>query len=275
MIKRLVTEPLVVFTAIGVFLFVLYGLARENPGPEPDGAEIVITELDVARLQSGFEAVWRRPPNPQEMTGLIENQIREEVLVREAESLGLDRDDAIIRQRLRQKMEFLLSAAANALDPSEDQLQAHLQDNADTFRTPARVAFRQVFLGPSPGSVDVETTIAALADGADPSVIGERTLLPFDQPLATDRALDGTFGSGFGAQLADLPVGTWAGPVTSGYGQHVVLIAAREPAQLPALADIRAMVEADWRRAQAESLSTQQYEALASRYSVKRLDLSE
>ena len=44
------------------------------------------------------------------MRALVEDFIREEVYYREALALGLDRDDTVIRRRLRQKMEFLTDA---------------------------------------------------------------------------------------------------------------------------------------------------------------------
>ena len=38
---------------------------------------------------------------------MVADYVREDVLVREALALGLDRDDTIVRRRLRQKMEFI------------------------------------------------------------------------------------------------------------------------------------------------------------------------
>ena len=60
----------------------------------------------------GFTRTWQRPPTAQELAGLIEDYIREEVLYREAVAMGLDRDDIIVRRRLRQKLEFLTEETA-------------------------------------------------------------------------------------------------------------------------------------------------------------------
>jgi hypothetical protein len=40
-----------------------------------------------------------------EVDGLIRDYVREEVAMRDALALGLDRDDAVIRRQLRQKNE--------------------------------------------------------------------------------------------------------------------------------------------------------------------------
>ena len=77
------------------------------------------------RLAGQFEAVWRRRPTEAELAGLIEDFVREEVYYREALALGLDRDDTVIRRRLRQKMEFLSDAGAGALVADEAELRAY------------------------------------------------------------------------------------------------------------------------------------------------------
>ena len=48
-----------------------------------------------------------RPPTRQEPTGLAADFVKEEILYREALTLGLDKGDLVVRQRMRQKMEFL------------------------------------------------------------------------------------------------------------------------------------------------------------------------
>src|SRR6187402_1151368 len=92
-------------------------------------AKIVISESRVANLTDRFARTWRRPPSQQELQGLVEDYIREEeVYYREGRAAGLDRDDVIIRRRVRQKMEFLADDTA-AFEASEEQLTAYLASN--------------------------------------------------------------------------------------------------------------------------------------------------
>ena len=44
---------------------------------------------------------------PVELKAQIDEYLREEIATREATAMGLDRDDTIVRRRLRQKFEFL------------------------------------------------------------------------------------------------------------------------------------------------------------------------
>ena len=93
----------------------------------------------------GFARTWRRPPTERELQFLIEDDIRDEIFYSEGRAAGLDRDDVVIRRRLRQKMEFLAEDAA-AVDPSDEQLAAFLASNPERFRAEDRLTFHQVFL---------------------------------------------------------------------------------------------------------------------------------
>ena len=106
MLARLIREPLVHFLVLGALLFVLFG----RGGGEPSGGntEIVVTAADIDRIAAEFATTWQRPASDQELRGAINDYIREEVLYRTGLSLGLDKDDTIVRRRVRQKMEFFL-----------------------------------------------------------------------------------------------------------------------------------------------------------------------
>ena len=121
---RALREPLLHFLLIGIAVFALY---QAGSPLEPASAQriIEVTPAQVERLAGQFEAVWRRRPSEAELTGLVEDFVREEVYYREALALGLDRDDTVIRRRLRQKMEFLSDAGAGAMAPEEAELRAY------------------------------------------------------------------------------------------------------------------------------------------------------
>ena len=79
---------------------------------------------------------------------MIQDRVREEVYCREAIALGLDRDDTVIRRRLRQKMEFVSDDVAAQAAPTDAELNAYLQAHPETFRVEPRFTFRQVYLDP-------------------------------------------------------------------------------------------------------------------------------
>ena len=260
---RALREPLLHFLLIGIAVFALY---QAGSPLEPASAQRVIevTPAQVERLAGQFEAVWRRRPSEAELTGLVEDFVREEVYYREALALGLDRDDTVIRRRLRQKMEFLSDAGAGAMAPDEGDLRAHFADHVDRFTPAARVTFRQVFLGDADAapvlggagrrgrSGDARARHSAAAgDGGGHRDIGGRV-----------------FGDGFFAAVSALAPGAWRGPVVSAFGPHLVQLVELDPAAPPSFETVRSEVEEDWRRQYAEDVREAQYRALRERYEV-------
>ncbi len=267
---KLLREPVVHFALFGVALFVWFGLVSEPaPAPAPvadQSDEIVISPAGVSRMAEQFKSVWHRNPTEQELAGLVNGAVREEILVREALALGLDRGDAAIRNRLMQKMQFLTESAAQTIVPKDDVLRAFLQDNPDSFETPGKIGFDQVYLGQSTSSDVVDSTLAALVQGTDPQTLGRGGLLPGSLSPSTQRQTDGTFGTGFFEALKGLEPGDWAGPVKSGYGAHLVRVTGVIPAALPDFEQVRDKVLFDWRRSEAKALSETQFEAMKARY---------
>jgi PPIC-type PPIASE domain len=266
MMKTVLREPLFHFVVVGVLLFAAFRAVSPEPVDAPN--QIVVSVLDVEALEQQFKAMWKRLPSEQERETMIDAHIRQEVLVREAEALGLDRNDSVIRQRLQQKMDFLLSSSANIIEPSEDDLEAYLAENAERYEVQGKAAFEQIFLGQTVSDDVVATALSRLKSGADVETIGERTLLPTVVPLSPHTAINATFGRGFAGALVDLPTGQWAGPVQSGYGQHLVQVKEQSPARLPPLDDIRDQVEAGWREVRARDMSEAMFEELRARYEI-------
>ena len=77
------------------------------------------------------------------------------------------------------------------------------------------------------------------------------------------------FGGDFEQALQALPVGSWAGPVESGFGAHLVLVRARQPGRTATLAEARAAVERDWLNDRAQQSNEAFYERLRSNYTVR------
>lgn len=271
MTGRLLREPLVHFLLLGAALFALYGLvARDDGGP---AGEIVVTEGRVRSLAETFTRTWQRPPTATELDGLVEDFIREEVLYREAVALGLDRDDTVIRRRLRQKLEFV-SGDATAAEPTEAELAALLAANPDAYRVEARVDFSQVLLDPVRRGTALEADAAALLDAlrsgrATAAQAGDGRLLEPGYTGLSETDVGRLFGADFAAALRDPPVGEWFGPVRSGYGVHLVRIEARTPGRPALPAEVRDQLVRDWAAGQRQRLLDAQYAELRDRYVIR------
>ncbi|MEE4189831.1 MAG: peptidylprolyl isomerase [Roseobacter sp.] len=272
--KRLLKEPLLHFVILGAAVFALFEMFDDTPPPMDERA-ITVTEDTVRRLAAEFEATWRRAPNVDEIDRLIEHFVNEEVYVREAKALGLDRGDAIVRRRLQMKMEFLTEAGAQSVNPDDATLAAHLAANADRFSRSPILAVEQVFLGDDVETARSAEIAARLNEGGDPNAVGERSLLPPALPPSPARVIDGTFGTGFFERLMELPEGAWVGPVRTTFGQHLVRVTDRRKGSLPPLEDIRDAVLQDWRATLTAQLREERLIAMRARYEIIRPDAAE
>jgi parvulin-like peptidyl-prolyl isomerase len=266
-------EPLLHFLLIGAALFALYGVLNRGESDTP--REIVVSEARVAALAENFAKTWMRPPTAEELAGLVEDYVREEIYYREALAIGLDQDDTVIRRRLRQKMEFISEELATT-EPTDAELQAYLDANAEKFLEPSATTFEQVYFSTERRGDDArpaaERLLAALQAGRagpDPAAAGDSTLLPLSMEGATPRQIAGTFGEEFVAQLDEAPAGQWSGPLHSSYGVHLVRVVERADGALPTLDRIRPVVLREWQVEQTRRVSDEFYEALRDRYDVR------
>jgi hypothetical protein len=258
-LMRLLREPLFHFTVIGGLIFAFYAAVDETVETIAD--VIVIAPERIDQLATSFSAVWRRAPTDDELDSLIDEEVRAEIYYREALALGLDRNDAIVRRRMRQKMEFLLDTGAFLQEPEEGELDTYFAVNQDFYRSKPRLAFEQIYLGEAPAPEMVSNSLGALRSDspADPATLGERSLLPPQLGLSPPNAVDGVFGQGFFDLVAKLPSGEWAGPVVSAYGVHLVRILNTLPARTPPLEEIRDAVQKNWREAKAQEIRERDY----------------
>lgn len=266
--RRILREPLFHFLLIGLALFLWYG--RVAPGSDPK--QIVVGQAQVDTIARQFEATWRRPPTPEELRGLIDAYIRDEIMYREGEALGLDRDDPVIKRRIRQKLEVLSEETSARTLPAQADLAAYLEAHPDAFRQPAVVTFEQILVAPAGSDANVDAGLAsarrALELGTAPEKLGVATLLPRSEQDAPLDLVARTFGEKFVAQLETLPVGEWAGPVTSGFGVHLVRVDARTPGGVPPLEQVRAQVLREWENDRRKRALEEDYRRMRERYDV-------
>src|SRR4051812_48263259 len=178
-IRKLLGEPMLHFLVIGIALFGAYQWV--SPG-DSGGRRIVITQGVVDDLVAQHVAARGREPSTTELTHLIESYVREEILYREGVKLGLERDDIVVKRRVRQKIEMIAEEDASTRAPSDADLSAYLMANPARFVLPAVLSFEQVFIGESTSGPEVVHAVAltreALRKGADSRELGKPSLLP-------------------------------------------------------------------------------------------------
>ncbi len=270
---NLFKEPLVHFLIVGALLFVAYSWLNPGSGAA-DERLIEITPGTVQRLQDAWTRQWRRPPTQQELDGLIEDHIREEVLYREAIALGLERDDTIIRRRLAQKMEFLSEDLGTLVEPGDTELREFFAERQSAFAEPARVSFNHVYFSPdqrgAEAFADAELVLAELeaANIVDAGERGDRFLMQLRYDSLSERDAAQLFGSDFAARVFELPVGDWQGPVESGFGWHLVRVTDQVMPRMPDFDRVREEVRREFDYERQREVRAATYKALRSRYKI-------
>jgi hypothetical protein len=274
--RRWLREPLLHFLALGLVLFVVYRVL--NPAPEADrpSDRIELTPDDMVQMSVAWLAQGRAPPTPEQMRSLIELKVREEILYREALALGLDKEDAIVKRRLAQKMEFLADATASTADPTPDALRSWFASNQPRFALSPRITFRHLYFSPDQRGEQAQEaalqTVATLGgkpvEWPDGKEIADQFMY---QDRYADHSYDETaklFGPAFTRALFDLKPGSWKGPIESGYGWHVVFVEAKAPSRTPAFEEIESDVRTEWQTEQRAQARSRAYEATRARYQI-------
>ncbi len=260
-LRRLVREPLVHFVVLGSLLLVGHRAFAKKP---PRCIEV--TREVTAALRHDHERRTGAPPTPEEERALVDRFIDDEVRVREAQALGLDRGDVIVRRRLAQKLDFLLEGESPPVEPTDAELLAFRDLHANTWARPAKLDVCHVFvsraLHPNDADAVAHELSDALTDGADPATSGDSFLRGQTFSDVSETELAAILGDDAAHLATTLPEGTWSAPVASRSGLHLLRVTARKPSSTALDPALRAELREAFL---AEKRDAAQKQALAAR----------
>ena len=105
---------------------------------------IFISDQEILSLISAWKSQVGRDPTDDELARIINNLIDEEILYREALSMGLDQNDTIIKRRLAQKISFLKEESIPNT-PSINELKAFFNKNKEKYFIQSSFSFNHYF----------------------------------------------------------------------------------------------------------------------------------
>ena len=248
---KLLGEPLLHFVVAGAVLFGGYELVNRGEMDSPATDPVHIGEGDIRWLKDTFANQWQRPPTEDELRGLVASFLKEELFAREAQALGLDQNDTIVRRRLAQKLEFLIGDTSRIVEPAETELRRFYDANTERFRAEARLSFTQLFFNPEKrqhAEADARAALVSISGtSADDAVaMGDPILLENEFHEVDEQTVSKMFGADFAGAIFSLKPGSWAGPVKSGYGVHLVRVTDLRPATLLSFEEVRPKVLEEW-----------------------------
>ena len=278
-------QPLFQFLLGGFALFILLSVVGTEP--EADDSNIVVTEaglltfmqfqdkaFDEAQAKTLYDAL-----DTEARQRLIDEYVRNEVMVREAVSLGLDQNDDVIRQRLIQKMDFLFQGFAEIMPPpSVAEQRAFYEENKDRYNQPAVATFTHVFLNArsrpnGQARVDAEEILSQLqAENTafeDAGRFGDRFFFLRNYVDRSEQLIEDHFGEQMATEVFALePSDSWIGPFTSKYGEHLVKLRARSEARALSFEEAQAQVLDELLVERLNEVRRNAFEERAQNYSV-------
>jgi parvulin-like peptidyl-prolyl isomerase len=273
--RDLVKKPAVHVVLLGLIIAVAILLAKGPPVMDVS-KRVVITGADLLQQRAAFMRTWQREPTAEELRGVLEQHIRQEVLYREALARGYDRDDLVVRRAMQQKMEFLAASQALQEPPSEEEIEAFFALRKERYRLPAVLSFNQVYLSADQRGAGVEQAAIDLlarlrSEDPEPEELtswGDAIMLDTSYFNQSERQVAASFGEVFAEALVRLPVGEWQGPVSSGYGLHLVQVVEREASRIPEWREVVGRVISDMEFEAKAAARDQLYQEIAQNYEV-------
>ncbi len=223
--KKMLREPLLHFLIIGALLFWAYGTI--NPAPKEN--KISVDDNLIDELIAKWELQRNRQPTLEELLGLVDQFVNQEVLYQEALAMNLDHNDEIVKRRLAQKMEFISDNMSEALQPTEEMLRSYYDEYKDNYIKPAIYTMKQVYFSNDNRSNAIEDAKSAL-NVENPEALGDNISLASQYTNTDALKISRDFGYAFTTALVKLPTGEWTGPINSGLGIHIVYITERKSA---------------------------------------------
>ena len=245
---KIFRDPITHFVLIGLALVAINHFWNVWQGEQ--GRTIVVSAAEIDRLEKIWAGTAGRVPTGADRQQIIDQYVQEEALVREAGRLGLGEGDIIIRRRLAQKMDFLVSDDAKADDPTDAELESWFEDNRQRFAAPERRSFTHVYFSPEQHGSRIEgaaqTALARLRSGEEWKSLGDPFIQKRSYAAVPEREVARLFGPDFAAEIFKLGAGRWSEPIGSAFGLHLVRIETIDSAAQARFKPIRAEVLAAW-----------------------------
>lgn len=270
-LKRIFREPLFHFFLLGAFIFLFYHWNLEETQISDD-RHILVTKEQIHSIQENFAKAWQRNPTPEELKFLVDSHILEEMLYRSALNLGLNKNDTVIRRRLRQKMDFILEDMVVEDIPSDIDLEDFFNKNQNQFREEPEFSFIHILF--SEGSEENRAKnllekLRMMEGEPQASSQGAGTLLEPEYQSASYAYIGGLFGTQFANQLIQLPTKQWQGPIESSYGFHLVYIKDRNDGYIPPFEKVKEEIRTKLIDEKRKNARERIYKNLKNEYTIK------
>lgn len=264
--SQIIKDPLAHFLLSGLILFLLFNVVSPNKGGDLDPKAVIVDRdailLHVQNTSKMFDpkiaAAKFDAMTDKEKEALINDYIREEVMFRESVSLGLDKEDYIMRRRVIQKLDFITDdIIEQAVTVNDEALVQYFNANKDNYYVEAFVTLTHVFFDAEKHSKEELAQLAADKKEelnqnrvifSDSVKHGDRFHYHVNYVERTYDFIQSHFGNEMAGKVFSLKPSDkdWYGPFQSQYGLHLVMISKKQEGHYSTLEEVKGKVEMDY-----------------------------
>ena len=227
------------FFLIGLFIYIIdLGLNYD------ENKDIFISDQEITSLINAWESQVGRKPTGDEISRIINNLVNEEILYREAISLGLDKEDRIIKRRLAQKISFLKQESI--IDkPTGDEIRSFYDLNKDRYYIYPTFTFTHHFFSNENNSLD-RANQAILDINNNLIISSDVFFLGKNFAEINMKGIESNFGVGLEVAFSNPDLNIWTGPYKSPFGHHLLFITNVKDGYYPDIKNIYKELEVDY-----------------------------
>jgi PPIC-type PPIASE domain len=260
--KKLLREPLLHFTLVAILLFVADHVWNRF---KDDRKTITVSALTQKEARETFKAGMNREPSEADMKILVNRWLDNEILYREGISLGLDKGDPSIRERIIFKALSVVQAGLSLPAIKDDELKQWFEKNRERYDVPAKFDFLEAVPTGEEQNIDLQNLVAALNLKGKNSI--ESSLRVFKQRPRTN--LLASYGEEFTKDLEKATPGQWI-LLTSQAGKHVVQLESIQAGVLADFAQFKIAALKDWREQTLSKMTTDTVRNMGKKFVIQQ-----
>ena len=260
--NKLLREPLLHFTVVAILLFAADHAWNQF---KDDRKTITVSALTQTEARETFKASMRREPSQADMKILINRWLDNEILYREGISLGLDKGDPAIRERVIFKALNVVQAGISLPAINDEELQLWFDKNRERYDVPKKFDFLEAVPTGGDQNIDLQDLASMLNSKSKSSI--ESSLRVFKQrPRAN---LLASYGEEFTVALEKSIPEQWV-ILSSQAGKHVVQLELIQAGVAADFSQFKIVALKDWREQTLSSLTTDSVRNMGKKFAIQQ-----
>jgi peptidyl-prolyl cis-trans isomerase C len=273
MLKKSPIKKIVLFgSLLAIVLLLVFG----SKLPSEKDRLILINNEDFNHIIASWTKTWQRPPTKEELQGVMQNYVRDEILYQEALKQGLDKNNGMVKRSLIMQMNMLAEGQFAEREIKDSDILAYYNLRKDQYLQPEKYTFFQLYFSSEKLGNQTKEKVEKIIEELNKNsikpeaaqsygdVIMLESMLKEKEPVYIDR----TFGDEFTLKISNLPFNEWSGPIQSSFGWHAIYMMEKSDAKPEPLETVKEEILREMTYEEKEAAKEQFYTELLQQYKV-------